>query len=434
MSDTPPPSSQPTARSLRMWWVLAGIVALTAALYGSVSTFGFVYDDNTLLVHNGRLHSWQGLADAWTSSMWSFDQWKSAGGFYRPITAMVQTTAWMAFGSDAGSWHLLSLMLHLLLVVTTYLLARALCLGRPAALFATAVVGLHPLMIQGATWISALSDPLSAILAYGALIVAVRSWPRVSWPAFVLLALAALTLERAWLLAPLPGLFALLVGPSQPPSSPDTPAVPWPHRWLQATRTGGPYLGAIALAVLLRALLLPATEQAVGPRDFTGLAAKIPGVAWQLLQSAMFPQHLSVAYTDPLPEPLLPLVGLSVVGAVMVWLSRNRPIRLCLCCGFWALLAAVSAGGAFNPGDLVQDRYIYAPMVLLALWAAALFGTSPDADSDQPMSLQRKVGWSAAVGWLLMLTWLHPANLEIWRDEVSLYRRAVLSAPAKPRF
>ncbi|MCO4764134.1 MAG: tetratricopeptide repeat protein, partial [Myxococcales bacterium] len=147
-----------------------------------------------------------------------------------------------------------------------------------------------------------------------------------------------------------------------------------------------------------------------------------------------FPQHLSVAYTDPLPEPLLPLVGLSVVGAVMVWLSRNRPIRLFLCCGFWALLAAVSAGGAFNPGDLVQDRYIYAPMVLLALWAAALFGTGTDADSDQPMSLQRKVGWGFAVGWLLMLTWLHPANLEIWRDEVSLYRRAVLSAPAKPRF
>jgi tetratricopeptide (TPR) repeat protein len=72
--------------------------------------------------------------------------------------------------------------------------------------------------------------------------------------------------------------------------------------------------------------------------------------------------------------------------------------------------------------DYVHDRYLYFPMVGLALIAAVILGRIR-------ITVPRMVT-ACALG--LLLCWGTELNMRIWKDNISLFSRAIDTAPGNP--
>jgi tetratricopeptide (TPR) repeat protein len=92
------------------------------------------------------------------------------------------------------------------------------------------------------------------------------------------------------------------------------------------------------------------------------------------------------------------------------------------------LLLGAAVGGAFTPGDVVQDRYAYSALIFGAIWLGRVI---PSESSSQRLN---QPVWLVLITWLITLAFLHPSNLSIWKSNRTLYERAVVTAPDKPRY
>ncbi|HLG05623.1 MAG TPA: hypothetical protein VI383_05710, partial [Gemmatimonadales bacterium] len=93
-------------------FLLAAVVALPAL--GN----GFVYDDLPIIVENPAVHDFSGSALIWRTGYWP------AGGLYRPLTLQLFALEWAAGAGRPVVFHAVSLILHTLVALLVYRLAR----------------------------------------------------------------------------------------------------------------------------------------------------------------------------------------------------------------------------------------------------------------------------------------------------------------------
>ena len=240
----------------------------------------------------------------------------------------------------------------------------------------------------------------------------------------MLVLLASLTLERAWLLVPLFGLYRWSISDHLRHGA----------RIRLALRDGVFFLSTIAAAIAIRLLNIDASP-ALGTTDWTATLLSMPSVALGHVAHFIYPYELSIAYDDQLlTEPtltgfLLPLGVLVILAGVGFWITQRTARRSGGVFGIMAflLLLAGSAGGALTPGDLIQDRYVYSAVICGALWIGSMVpNTLPDTQPAQVRAVILLV-------WGITLLLFHTDNLNIWSSNRALYERAVSKAPNKPR-
>ncbi len=404
-------------------WRYGAVVFLVTLLVFLPSVWnGFVkYDDVAYVQENPHVAAgmtWEGVKWAFTSR---------CASFWYPLTMLSHMVDVQLFGLNAAGHHAHNVLLHALNAWLAFLLFRWLFGPAPLAAFLALLFSLHPLRVESVAWIAERKDLLSMAFFLGTLL-AYRRWARSRRPGdFLLVALLMICgLLTKSMLVTLPFVMLLLDW--------------WPlRRWTPAAtggtlRSGGRLLlekapffalaGLFALITMHTAAGSIAGEGAL-PLGFRVGNALVSCVRY--LGLMVWPAGLNVHY------PLAVLPGWAVLGAALglgvatFWTVRRAAQAPAALTGwFWYLVTLLPVLGLVQSGSqALADRFVYIPglgLLILAGWGLSrLLG--------RERRLAGWVTWAAAVGLLLVLAGLTLRQIGFWRDDRTLFARAVALYP-----
>jgi tetratricopeptide (TPR) repeat protein len=397
------------------------IVALLATVLVYVPTlaFPFAADDASQILGNPRVHSWRYIPEYFKTHVWghlALGNGERGAAYYRPLFLLWELGTWTIFGSNPMGWHASAIALHVLATALVYFLARRIAQNSLAAFVAALLFGIHPIHVEGVTWISGATEPLGAVTFLGSMLCWLRAYdlPRpLPWrvAALALYALALLAKETTIVL----------------------PAVMMAYQLIVRRERAGlvrrmlPYAAVAMFYLLVRQVVLSGTAHT--PIPFTVLLLTWPSVLWFYLRHVLFPVRLSLIYDLPLVTQFswsgvgLPAAGVALIGACAIWWVRvNRMARFAAVwfAAVWALLAILPPLylRAFSPVEIAHDRYLYLPSIGVCLLLA--------------LGLQRMSFRAAAVGTGALAVFFAGLTLiesRPWSDEVSLFYHATQVAP-----
>ena len=134
-----------------------GAVAVVVALvYLPVLGYGFVYDDYHLCYRV----PWPDVARAFVGP---WDRHGIESPYYRPLVVVSHAVDARVHGVNAVGCHLTNVLLHVGVVLLVYRLLRQLAFPSGVACAACLAIGLSPLAVPTATWISERTDSLAAL-------------------------------------------------------------------------------------------------------------------------------------------------------------------------------------------------------------------------------------------------------------------------------
>jgi Flp pilus assembly protein TadD len=357
--------------------VLAAVIACATLPYVNILYNGFVYDDETQVVHNPYIRSFRYLKEIFTTHVWSFMA-SAATNYYRPIMTLGYLFCYKLFGLRAYGFHLASLLLHVLVVCLVFILAERLTGHRVCAVVAGALFALHPVHTESVAWIAAVTDlelTFFYLLTFWFYLALGRPGDRRSKLMFaamtVAFILALLSKEQAVTLAALATVYEHFYRDDRSETTP----------WQKLGRYGPLWL-ASAVYVFYRIHFLGA----LAPRDksahLTPLQTGLSAIALvgQYVGKLLWPAQLCAFHafhpSKSLFEPRV-LAGLLVLFALAAlflfcWRSRERNVRFASfgIIWFFATLAPVLNPHWLGP-NAFAERYLYLPSVSVS-WLAGL--------------------------------------------------------------
>jgi tetratricopeptide (TPR) repeat protein len=149
----------PEQNSLVFLFILA---ILVAAVYSSVFSAGFIWDDDDYVINNQLLRSLAGLRSIWFEP--------GATPQYYPMVFTLFWTQFQLWGLQPFGYHLVNILLHAANALLLWL-----CLQRihvPSAFWVALLFALHPVQVESVAWITELKNVLSlffyllSLLAY----------------------------------------------------------------------------------------------------------------------------------------------------------------------------------------------------------------------------------------------------------------------------
>jgi protein O-mannosyl-transferase len=163
-------------------WKIALLWALVSAAYSNSFDAGFVYDNESAILQDARVHdaNLHNVHRILTESYW-VDQ--PTTDLYRPATTLsyLLNYAILGNGANPAGYHWVNLVLHAVNVSLVYAMG-ILIFGTPALGLALAAIwGLHPLMTEGVTNIVGRADLLGAFGILMGLLCYVRATPAAGW-------------------------------------------------------------------------------------------------------------------------------------------------------------------------------------------------------------------------------------------------------------
>src|ERR1051325_2506556 len=150
---------------LARWGPWSGLVPVILALLTSINGLenGFVFDDNYQILGNEFIKDLSNVPSAFTSSVWAFlsnDLMASQDSYFRPFFTVLFSINQALFGTHAGGWHFINVVIHAAVTYFVFLVCRAIS-GRPRpAYLAAAMFAVHPVHVESVAWLSGITDPL----------------------------------------------------------------------------------------------------------------------------------------------------------------------------------------------------------------------------------------------------------------------------------
>lgn len=357
---------------------------LVLAAFGITVAGAFVFDDFALFSDS-----------AITSSMGWLDCWRLTQT--RPLTWLTFWANYQLGGQQPLGYHLVNLLLHLAVVWLVWdVLGRKIPL--PAALIATALFAIHPLLTEPIGYVFSRGTLLAAIFS----LLAWRNWvDQKPWRAALWFGVAMLAKEES---AALPLFFAL-------------------EDWSQSRRLRLPPLAAmlgLALAFGLRVIwaiqITPGAwagaKAGVTPVQYLG--AQGP-VILRYLRMTVLPWGFSID-----PEIAIPSLGVAVAAWALIAILVGFALRY-WSVGFWfiaALILLVPSSSIFPASDLAADRRMYLPLVMLSAGAGLLLS---------------RVDRRVVIGLVIAFAAISIRYSALWARPGALWAEAVRLAPNKMR-
>ncbi len=183
---------------------LVSVLAITIALYSSVFTAEYVWDDKTFFVNSASLRSYDNVFKAMADPI-------VAGALYfRPLGMFSYIAEFSIFGPNATASHSISLLIHLFNITLLALIVHRLFKSETVknyGIFIFSVIGFyawHPALIEPTVWVSARFDLLlTFFISLAALITLTNSsWFRVVWVSLCFF-LALISKETAIIFLPI---------------------------------------------------------------------------------------------------------------------------------------------------------------------------------------------------------------------------------------
>lgn len=345
------------ARNSRSWLLLA---ALSFLAYAPSLSGGFVLDDVSEIVFNPVLDS----PSAWGRFFYDPNAFTvdsdQARLRYRPLTGLSYgVNRWLG-GSNPFWHHLPSLLLHAANACLVFALALELYGSFAAAWAAGLLFCLHPAQAESVAYISgSRANQLSLLFC----LIAFSFWRRGRrWSALAAFAAALLSKESSFFLLPVIAAYDVVYA--------EAPG--WKPRLLR----WAPFAAMFAAFWALRAAVLGQAAQRGlwGDGLVSHLSLAVRGLA-QDIAIALWPARLRSCYSFlESPHPALIAASLAALLVLLcagaLWLAwRRRPEGFAL---LWFLAALIPVSNIVPMDALAADRFLYAPLVGLALLAACL--------------------------------------------------------------
>ncbi|MDP3096541.1 MAG: tetratricopeptide repeat protein [Syntrophales bacterium] len=402
------------------------LVLITLAAYWQVGQFDFVhYDDDRYVFQNPRVLT--GLKPE--NIVWAFQTLHT--GNWHPLTWLSLMADAQLFGLNAGGYHLVNLLFHLLNILLLYSVLRMTTgsVWRSAAV--ASLFALHPLHVESVAWVAERKDVLCTFFLLLTLLAYARYAKTPGYKTYLPVVLCfTLGLLAKPMVVTLP--FVLLLMDC------------WPLKRLAigvgakpAKSEGNPAAKSIGGLLYEK---LPLFALTAGSILVTLLAQRAEIVAMQRLPIPLRISNALVSYCDyllktPWPIPLAILyphpegippwqaiaaaVILLTITALAARTARSRPYLLV---GWlWYLGTLVPVIGIIQVGvQSMADRYTYIPLIgifIAAVWLLSEWTSRPGYQKYALPTL-----WLATAAFLFTVT---QAQLEHWRNSEALFSHAL---------
>ncbi|MBZ5648355.1 MAG: hypothetical protein LAN37_14165 [Acidobacteriia bacterium] len=382
---------------------IAAVLAPTFFLFLPTIRYCLVYDDFEQIVTNPRITAWSYLPGYFTSHLWAHSPLQDAN-FYRPVFLIWLRLAYVLFGAPSAVWHLGSILAHLGATAIVFLLIRRLTDDLKCSALSAAVFGIHPIHAEAVGWISSVEDPLVTIFLVASIYFYSKRRSPISYVSLLFAVLAMFTKEVG-IVAP------VLIFAYESTQS----------RLKDAALGAIPYCFGAMLYMALRIHAIGHFFPAAPPSMSVGaMVLTWPRVLALYAGHLVWPVHLSPCYDVPVETEIWPLLLLLVVIAGLVWVLRGASPDIRFGAAWFSVTLLPSLGIRYLlEGDFAHDRYLYLPSVGLALIATALI-------ARLRFTTTRIVAVAVVA---TALCWATISNLHVWRDNFSLFQRAVETAP-----
>ncbi len=432
----PPPVPERAASRLERARALliTALVACATLPYLNILFNGFVYDDDSQVMHNPYVRSFQHLKEIFTTHVWSFRGLNSIGNYYRPMMTLGYLVCYKLFGMRAYGFHLVSLLLHVLIVCLVFVLTERLTGDRVWAFVAGALFALHPIHTESVDWIAAVTDlelTFFCLLTFGFFLAVARPGGRRSEPMLAAMGfsflLALLSKEQAMTLPAVATVYEHFYREDRSETSTSQKLTRYGLLWL----VGAAYM--LFRIHFLGALAPEEKAQHLTPQQIVLSALALVGqyvgkLLWPVRLCAFYVFHPSTSLFD-----LRVLAGLLVLLAfaslfLVCWRSHERNVRFTSFAILWFFATLAPVLNAHWVGtNVFTERYLYLPSVgvawLVGLGAAKLWGRAG------PRPAQRRALVLAGV----TAGGLFAARIVIrnrdWKNDLVLYTRTLELSP-----
>jgi len=150
----PAPKSGAFRRNRDTLLLVAGLLACATLPYLGILFNGFVFVDDSQILQNPYIRSFQHLKRIFTTNVWAFEG-PTVSNYYRPMMSLGYLLCYKIFGLRPYGYHLVSLLFHALIVCLVFVLAERLTGDRWCAFVAGAIFALHPIHTESVAWIAA---------------------------------------------------------------------------------------------------------------------------------------------------------------------------------------------------------------------------------------------------------------------------------------
>jgi tetratricopeptide (TPR) repeat protein len=338
------------------------------------------------------------------------------------------------FGMRAYGFHLVSLLLHVLIVCLVFVLTERLTGDRVWAFVAGALFALHPIHTESVAWIAAVTDlelTFFYLLSFGFFLAVARPGGRRSEPLVVAMVvafiLALLSKEQAMTLPALATVYEHFCRADRSETSTSQKLARYGVLWLAGVAYvlfRIHFLGGLAPEEKFRQV----TPEQIVLSAIALVAQYIGKLLWPVRLCAFYVFHASTSLFDlRVFAGLLVLLALAALFLVC-WRSRERNVRFVSFAILWFLATLAPILNAHWVGDNVfTERYLYLPSVALA-WLVGL-GASKLWSRAAPRPAERRALLLAG----LAVGGLFAARIVIrnrdWNNDKVLFTRTLDLSP-----
>ncbi len=418
-------------------FLVAAVLAITAATYAATVRFEFVYDDQGQIVENPLVQSWRFVPQYFKGHVWQQLAPNALGNYYRPLNVLWFRLNDALFGLRPAGWHATAILLHVLATLLAYLVARELVSRPVVAATAALIFGVHPMRHEVVAWVSGTTESLWAVFCFGAFLAYLQSRKkdRSRWLAVsaVLYAAALLAKETAIVLPALVFAHAWIYG-----SDVEGKPLSWPQRVGKAANAALVYVPVAIAYVGVRLSVLQGFAHAVTTIPPRQVALTLPSVLVFYLRQWCVPIQFAEFYALPvvtrldLRQVVLPALVLMAFAALL-WVVRKKlgPREVAFAAA-WMIIPLLPALdlGIFPRGQLVHDRYFYFPSFGAALLVALLLDKLTDWDRGPVVFGQPRALILAVLGVIVALCYSSANAASYWQDDLTLFKSAYATDPS----
>lgn len=410
------------AMERRKTTLLGCILLLAFLVYANTLVNGFVYDDHSQIEQNPYVHSLRDIARIFATS-------QTVGNYYRPLMNLEFLLSFKLFGPYPFGFHLISVLLHCIVVWLVYAVGVALTSNETFGLIAASCFALHPIHTESVTWLADVADIEMTIFYLAAF--------------WFFLKLERANRSSVWIHTAMLGSFLLATLSKEPAMTLPALATIYEHfyrsdrnrtTWKQKVARYGGFWAVGSAYLCVRVLVLGGFAPVSFHRDVSWRDAAVIAAGWigRYAAKLLWPVPLTVFYAIPRNTSFLNshvLLGAAVLMAAAIsvvyeW-KRERIYP------FWLLWILLTLAPALNvrwlPMDVFAERFLYLPSVGFSWLVAGI-----------ALWFWRKTGLAAERRWALVfaasiLGLLASGEIMArnrdWKDDYSLALRTVQTNP-----
>lgn len=430
--------AQPPPSPRRRWLFFAGVFLLAVAVYLPTLGYGFVFDDQVMVIENRFAQSWQFIPRYFTEHVWSELHVHVLPNYYRPVFLLWILFNYSLFGLAPAGWHATLVLLHGGVSLLACLFAERLSGDFRTGLFCGLLFALHPIHLESVAWVSAVPEPLAAFFLLTAFLAWLRYRDELArgaatsrrWLAFSLglAALAALSKEVGTVLPLLVFAYEWVRLGFELHSGPAAGRLAALRaRFERSLRASAPFFVLFAIYLMVRVAVLGALSHG-GKLPLSTVLFTIPSLLASYARHLLWPWNLSPFYDSPYitafsaGRVLVPLLTVVAIVLLLWWLGR-RSMTIAVASSWLAIpVLPLLNLRVFPENEILHDRYLYlSSLGWCLLLAVAVRAIAPRGRS----ALQ-----FAALG-LLCLAFAAATLVQLppWKDDYSLYTWGLRHAP-----